>query len=636
MRACSCPARWAAPFFLLPLGVLSLPAAAATFTVTHDGASGPGSFRQAMADAAAVPAGTTAEIEFDAEFFAEPRRVVLDRPLPMVRRSLVIKGPEPAASGEPGVVLSGDANGSGVVDPGDVSGLFVEVPSGGLLSVQRVGFSGFRNTAYPGAAVGFRPSGPARLVLEQCVFSGNQARWGGAVSVPGEGHEVSVRECLFAGNRAEEAEGGAMYFEGSPALVEACVFRGNSARAGGAVFTSHGAVELRGCWFENNEARGMGEGGAVSARRGLRVSGSTFSGNRARAGGALFLNQMLAPAPGALIENSTFSGNVAAAASGGALYAVSTQAVIRHCTITLNHANESATDDRFAGGGGIAVPEAANINRIELHNSVVADNRRSGPGPADAVDLMGPPASFRSLGGNVVGVGGPLASVLAQPGDASGSVDQPLNAKLGPLGNNGGPLPTHLPDPESPVVDAGVPGTGEGLALDQRGLPRPGGPAPDAGAVELVTLGYADWAGHFMANQGAPSPAPGQPPVLSPAQDPEADPDGDGVPNVREYLIGSDPLRPSGDALVRVVPDPAAGGLAVRYLMASHVVPGTVEVSFDVSASLEAWLPVVPTPPSREVARSGSVREMEVILPGFGGPGYFVRLSARLADAGGD
>jgi len=119
-------------------------------------------------------------------------------------------------------------------------------------------------------------------------------------------------------------------------------------------------------------------------------------------------------------------------------------------------------------------------------------------------------------------------------------------------------------------------------------------------------------------------------------QEPEADPDGDGVPNVREYLVGGDPLRPSGDALVRVVPDPAAGGLAVRYLMASHVVPGSVEVFFDVSESLEVWMPVVPTPASREVGRVGSLREMEVLLPAPGGPGYYVRLGARLAGAGGD
>ena len=624
-----------APVFSL-FWALSFPAAAATFTVANDAASGPGSFRQAVVDAAAVPVGTTAEIEFEATFFAEPRRVVLDQPLPVVKRSLVIEGPPLGPSGEPMVVLSGDANGSGVVDAGDVAGLLVEVPVDGSLKVQRVGFSGFRATAIPGGAVYFRPAGPAELLLEQCVFSGNEARWGGAVSMPGDGHEVNVRECVFVGNRANEAEGGALNLGTSAAVVEACVFRGNSAPGGGAIHSTHGAAEVRDCFFEANEARGFGEGGAVSARQGLRILGCTFAGNRARAGGALFFNQMLAPAPGAVIENSTFSGNVATAASGGAIYAVSSRAVLRHCTITLNHANQAASADPFASGGGIAVPGAANVNRLEFLNCVVADNRVSGPGAAEGADLHGPAASFVSLGGTVLGLGSHLAAVFTQPGDVYGSPAVPLDARLGPLAANGGPLPTHLPHPESPVVDAGVAGPAEGLAFDQRGMPRPGGEAPDAGAVELVTLGYEQWAGFFLSGIDAPSPDPGGQPTLSPLQQPDADPDGDGVPNVREYLAGGDPLTPSWDALHRVRHDPATGQLAVRYLMAAHVVPGSVEVSFELSEALDSWVPVVPTPASEWAGRFGSASEMEVIIPGITTPARFVRMQARLAAAGGD
>jgi hypothetical protein len=65
-------------------------------------------------------------------------------------------------------------------------------------------------------------------------------------------------------------------------------------------------------------------------------------------------------------------------------------------------------------------------------------------------------------------------------------------ADLGPLADNGGPLPTHAPDPNSPVIDAGspeVPGSGGDAcsASDARGVARPEGAGCDIGAFELAT-----------------------------------------------------------------------------------------------------------------------------------------------------
>lgn len=617
-------------------GSLTLPAdAVSTFTVANDAPTGPGSLFEAVSDASAVPSGESVEIVFDEVFFGTPRTLVLTAPLPVVRRSLTINGPALDETGAPRVVLSGDANGSGVSDDGDLPGLQAEVPAGGGLTVRRLAFAGFRSTATPGGAIHFRPAGPASLVLEECVFRGNQGRWGGAVAVPGSGNEASVRECLFEANRANEADGGALYLGTTPGVVDRCVFRGNVAPRGGAIFTVHGATELRGCFFEQNEALGMGEGGAVLARLGLRVMDCTFSANQARAGGALFLNQMGAPAPGATIENSTFSGNVARAGSGGAIYAVGTQAVLRHCTLTLNVANRDAESTPFASGGGIAVPGAANINRIELHNSVLAGNRIGGPGPADGADVNGPAASFVSLGGNLVGIGTHLGTTFSQPGDLVGSLQQPMDARLGALGPNGGPLPTHLPHPESPVIDIGVAGPGAPLLVDQRGLPRPGGEAPDAGAVELVTLGFPAWAYFTLGGVGATLPDPEDPVVLAPHQQPEADPDGDGVPNVLEYLSGGDPLAPSWSALTRPRYFPASGELGVRFLVAAYVVPGSVEVAFELSEALDTWSPVEPSPAASFVGIVGSSREMEVLIPGITTPTHFVRMTARLVSPGG-
>ena len=57
----------------------------------------------------------------------------------------------------------------------------------------------------------------------------------------------------------------------------------------------------------------------------------------------------------------------------------------------------------------------------------------------------------------------------------------PLDPKLGPLGDYGGPTQTCLPCADSPAVDAGS--NPANLLTDERGNPRVQGPA-DIGAVE--------------------------------------------------------------------------------------------------------------------------------------------------------
>jgi predicted outer membrane repeat protein len=353
-----------------------------------------------------------------------------------------------------------------------------------------VGFFAFRSTATAGGAVFFRPDGPATALIEQCVFTGGSGRWGGAVSFEGDGHQVIVRSCIFTGNRATEFDGGALSLGRTPALVEGCEFRQNSApTGGGAVHSFHGAAELRACLFEGNNALPAGAGGAVSARVGLKVTGCSFVGNQARAGGALFLNQMRTPDPGAVLINSTFSGNIALTAAGGAIYAIGTDALLRHCTVTLNQANKNGAADAFISGGGFAVPGAANVNRLQLHNCVVAGNLLNGPGPAAGTDLHGPAVSYISLGGNVIGIADTLAAVFNQPGDKTGTLAAPLAAGLAPLAAAPGQWPAHGLLLEAPALDTGVAGPEPAILVDQLGAVRPSGPAADAGAVEVVVSG---------------------------------------------------------------------------------------------------------------------------------------------------
>jgi hypothetical protein len=71
----------------------------------------------------------------------------------------------------------------------------------------------------------------------------------------------------------------------------------------------------------------------------------------------------------------------------------------------------------------------------------------------------------------------------------------PLDARLGPLQDNGGPTFTMALLPGSPAIDQGV---SQGLSTDQRGMPRTadqpnisnasGGDGTDIGAFELPVV----------------------------------------------------------------------------------------------------------------------------------------------------
>ena len=63
-----------------------------------------------------------------------------------------------------------------------------------------------------------------------------------------------------------------------------------------------------------------------------------------------------------------------------------------------------------------------------------------------------------------------------------GTSASPIDARLGPLQNNGGPTLTHALLLGSPALDAGDPTL---TGTDQRGVSRPQGPRADIGAFEL-------------------------------------------------------------------------------------------------------------------------------------------------------
>ncbi len=267
------------------------------------------------------------------------------------------------------------------------------------------------------------------------------AIWSGGPANP----SVLVAESTFTGNAT--GRGGA----GLSAAGRAS--GGDTGGAGGAIAFASGTGEISGSTFARNRAGDGGPGGATTD--GLRLSGGDGGPGGALAvfGGAI-----------GTVVNSTFAGNAAGAAGA-----------------PLNGFMNVAE-----GGAGGATHLADGTLRVSW--STFAGNARGANAPdVLANGVQGGQVSASVLADAAPACGGLLPPTLRNvvtPGDTSCPPPRlEGDARLGPLGANGGPTPTLLPGAGSAAVDAlvGVPCP----ATDQRGLPRPRFGGCDAGAIEV-------------------------------------------------------------------------------------------------------------------------------------------------------
>ena len=384
-----------------------------------------------------------------------------------------------------------DANGAGIQSDALTAPVYLNLSNvtftnnATTLGVPAAGFSPFDSG---GGALFVRF---AIVTISGCTFSGNVANntAGGAVHI--RSSTVSIVGSRFTGNSSNGAGfGGAMWVDGlSPGVsatggtlqITTSAFTNNTARnQGGAIayYTHPGkneSVTLNSVSVIGNQvvdASGTYQGtrsfgGGVSGAHGnATILGSTFANNivRSNAGGGAGGGLALSMLDAVTISNSTFTNNRAegtnAEASGGGILiaANSVPFLITHATIAFN----------FAGwtGGGIQTAGSGT-----LRNTIVASN-----------DAAAFPSPFQDQCSNTLTNGGGVMEFPANnPACASGAtVANPM--LVTPMAHNGGYTPTHLLQPGSPAIDAG----GCVLPNDQRGIPRPQGPACDLGAVEMT------------------------------------------------------------------------------------------------------------------------------------------------------
>ncbi|MBE2198290.1 MAG: hypothetical protein IAE79_06740 [Anaerolinea sp.] len=271
------------------------------------------------------------------------------------------------------------------------------------------------------------------LTIDQSQIISNTAEGvGGGIYHYQVAGVITITHSLIADNQALGISGGGIS-TGRPLLVQDSVIQNNSAAS---------------------FAGGLAQDGPEA-----RLERVTITGNQAAAGAAIF-----AQLPGVTtLVNSTVSGNVASNNYGG-IYGSGTGVsfVLQNSAIAHN----TRTNTAGVGWNGIAVGNSATAT---LYNTIIAHN------------------SERQCNSSVSSLGHNLSSDfecnLTEPGDQPG-----VDPLLMPLGDYGGPTPTHALRPGSPAIEGGD--NADCPDTDQRGVLRPydgdndGTAVCDIGAVE--------------------------------------------------------------------------------------------------------------------------------------------------------
>ena len=490
-------------------------------TVTSLADSGPGSLREAIANA---PPGDTIG-------FSVTGTITLTSGELLVTKSLTILGPGPgnlavdgnAASRVFHTTLRASVSLSGLtITNGHAAGQPPADSGGGILNER------------------------ATLTLSNCTVSGNSAHFGGGILndgflTNGISNLAFLRIVNSSLSNNSALAGGGIYNNRAAVEILNSTLMGNSAGAsvgsadggGGAIF-SDGAPDGSTSVFILNsalignfagDAVNPCDGGAIyNANTFLTIRNSTLSGNLAHRGnGGSIVNlgsvgNMLQPASAELdIEESTLSGNVADSLGGGILNLSvelgSAHVVIFNSTMSSNYARLYGGGIYNAGGSGdgrFGPSALVDIRCSTLSGNLALSgggifNENTVPTGRAEVEIVSTILNTGAFGGNITNSSGTVSSLgyNLSSDDAGGfltnTTDQ-INTDplLGPLQDNGGPTFTHALLCGSPAIDKGR--NFASSFFDQRGNAfirafddptvqnAAGGDGTDIGAFEIQTV----------------------------------------------------------------------------------------------------------------------------------------------------
>lgn len=305
--------------------------------------------------------------------------------------------------------------------------------SGGGIGVERGSLRVLSSRIVENAAgdwgAGIYFNAPARITIERSLIADNIAEDGSAgFDIDHEDAQTVIDRTVIRDN-VGPLYGGGGYLEGGSARISRSTISGN--RGGHDLTNSYG-------------------GGLHVAvvSEGVVIERTTIARNNSRYAGGVYANTPI------VFRNSTIARNYAAE-EGGGLWVASFPVTLESATVARNHA--------VLSGGGIY----AGIGPLRYRNSIIARNSVA----SGSEDCSAPAVS---LGHNLLGDG----SCPSVASDISGVWGAPLDPRLGPLGNHGGPTQTIPLLAGSPAINKG-----QGCPKrDQRGRKRKG--RCDIGAFE--------------------------------------------------------------------------------------------------------------------------------------------------------
>jgi hypothetical protein len=310
------------------------------------------------------------------------------------------------------------------------------VNSGGMATITGCTITGNSASESGGIYSARTPSGGGSLTVSASTISGNSTIDGGG-GIQVMGCAASITDCIISGNTAGSDGGGVQFFYLTtnplfPATLTRCTVANNT-------------VPL---------SNGYGYGGGVSVPREGLVT----------------------------VIDSTIAGN--AATTGAGIYAVATNRIVG---ATLALLNSTVAGNRASGAGGglyVSTPLSSST-KVSLTDSLVAGNSATSGGP----DVSGPVLATSAY--NLIGNGdGSTGLSNGNNGNQVGTTTAPIDPRLGPLQDNGGPTPTMALLSGSPAIDAGS--NTNPPAFDQRGTgsARVVGAGIDIGAFEAPAANF--------------------------------------------------------------------------------------------------------------------------------------------------
>ena len=425
----------------LALFLVSATTDAATITVANTNDSGPGSLRQALADA-----NDGDRVNFDASL--KGQSIALTSGELVIDKSITITG-----------------------------------PGSDQLTVRAVDFQHyfrlFHVMASPTVTIEGLTIGPS-IYFYGCGILNDQAT-------------LTINNCVVAGNTGSTqgagiSSGGTLTINDSRITGNELLFQGT-----GVGISSSGTLIINNSIISGNlSGKGQTDGGGIDSSGMLEITNSTIDGNSVGGPGG-----GISTAGNAIITSSTISGN----SSGGGYPGPQTGpgfggGIVNGGTLTISNCtisgNSALTINQEPGcGGGIG-----NSGSLQIANSTISGNSAANGGAicnhAVPLEIANSILNAGNLGENIFNDGGTITSLgynlssdnggglLTGPGDQINT-----DPMLGPLQNNGGLTFTHALLPGSPAIDMGDPNFTPPPFTDQRGYVRVYNGRIDVGSFEV-------------------------------------------------------------------------------------------------------------------------------------------------------